>query len=309
MKIVVITVTHNGAKWINKHFDSLVNSSIPIKMIVVDNGSTDPTPNTIRKIYPSVNLIELGRNLGFAKANNIGLSKVIKENFDFVFLLNQDAWIEKDTIEKLLSVFKNNPDAGIVSPIHLNGNKSGLDNAFSNYLAYSNTPDYISDLYYGKLRQAYKTNFVNAAAWLISRKCIDKVGVFDTSLFCHYGEDDNYCKRVRYHNFGIYIASQAIICHDRQERSLDRPATFEKKNRNLSIKTYYSDPFLDDSLIDHQIDKLNRNYRRKVIKYILSANFGKLADFNSHYQTEINLFTTIKNSRDSYKFDGLKWID
>ena len=59
--------------------------------------------------------------MGFGEANNIGIKSSIKQGADYVFLLNQDAWIEKDTIKILLSVITKNENIGIASPIHLNG--------------------------------------------------------------------------------------------------------------------------------------------------------------------------------------------
>ena len=54
---------------------------------------------------------------------------------------------------------------------------------------------FMSDSYTQQLENYYEVDFVNAAAWLLSRECIDKVGLFD-SLFFHYGEDVNYCQRL-----------------------------------------------------------------------------------------------------------------
>lgn len=307
--ILCIVVTYNASKWISKCFGSLVNSTIPIKVVVMDNGSMDETPSIIRKNYPSVEVIETGINLGFTKANNLGFKRFIEDQFKYVFLLNQDAWIEKDTLNKLLEVFEKNPDAGIVSPIHLNGNSTGLDKGFALYLTPDNTPKFISDLYIGSLKSSYRTNFVNAAAWLINRKCIQKVGVFDSSLFCHYGEDDNYCQRVRYHNFGIYISTEATICHDREDRPKKRPQVFDKMNQDLIKKTQYSNPFLPDSIITDKLINLKRLQKRKVIKYSLSLNFKKLMDFKNYYNEELNFFKLIQESRESYLNDGLKWLN
>ena len=180
MKISSIIVTFNASRWIDKCFGSLLNSSVPLHIIVIDNGSTDGTPDILRNNYPLTEIIETGQNLGFSKVNNIGLKIILSKNFDFVFLLNQDAWIEKNTIRKLLDIFINYPDVGIVSPMHLNGTCTGFDYLFSGYLSPKNSPEIIYDLYLNRLKECYKTNFVNAAAWLISTKCIEKVGVFDT---------------------------------------------------------------------------------------------------------------------------------
>ncbi len=307
--ILVIIVTYNGIKWIERSFGQLIDSSISINTVAIDNGSSDGTVQTLKTKYQSVEVIELHKNIGFAQSNNIGLLKAIDENYDYIFLLNQDAWIEKNTLIELLKVFNNKPDAGIVSPIHLNGNKSGLDYAFSDYLSNKNTPGFISDLYCGKLSQAYRTEFVNAAAWLISKKCIEKVGLFDTSLFVHYGEDDNYCQRVKYHDFGIYITPNATICHDREGRTKERPEDFKKINQDLTKKIQYSNPFLQEEVIDDYIKKMKKKYRYKLFSSILRLDFNRLNQISNNYRTEKDLFIRIKLSREAYKTDVMRFAN
>ncbi len=60
------------------------------------------------------------------------------------------------------------------------------------------------------------TEFVNAAIWLLSKNCIETVGGFNPCYF-HYGEDDNYLERVKYHNLKIGILTTAFAVHDREE--------------------------------------------------------------------------------------------
>src|ERR1700761_24513 len=131
MNIAVIIVTYNGAKWIEKCITSLLNSSFKVKIIVVDNGSTDETLNLLEK-YTEIYLLKATKNLGFAKANNEGITIGLQQNVEYIFLLNQDAWVERDTIEKLLNVAEANKEYGIISPIHLNGSYTALDLKFAN---------------------------------------------------------------------------------------------------------------------------------------------------------------------------------
>lgn len=215
MLIYSIVVTYNASKWLDKCFGSLVNSTVSTRILVIDNKSTDGTPDQIRSKFPSVEIIETGQNLGFGKANNIGLRRALDENADYVFLLNQDAWVEADTIEKLVSAQK--PDYAILSPVHLNGQGDALDFGFATYLVNSLTPNLISDIYLNRVRPLYEIKYANAAAWLLNMKCVEIVGGFDPSFFM-YGEDDNYMLRVKYYGFKIGICLSAKIYHDRQFR-------------------------------------------------------------------------------------------
>lgn len=204
-KVTVIIVTYNGAFWIEKCLFSLEKSNYPIGIIIVDNLSTDETVLIVKK-FTNVTLIQNIENSGFGAANNIGIKLALENQSDYVFLLNQDTWIFENTISNLLETANKNPQIGILSPLHFAGNEIELDGKFSVYYDKKTINENSENINF--------VPFVNAAAWLISRECLKKVGFFD-SLFSHYGEDNDYCRRVLYHNFKIGIAKNAKICHDR----------------------------------------------------------------------------------------------
>ncbi|MBO6238114.1 MAG: glycosyltransferase family 2 protein, partial [Bacteroidales bacterium] len=97
--ILVVIVTFNARKWVRKCLKSLEKSTLPADVLVVDNGSADGTLERIRAEFPGTRIIETGENLGFGAANNIGLRIALDEGYQFAYLLNQDAWLEKDTLE------------------------------------------------------------------------------------------------------------------------------------------------------------------------------------------------------------------
>ncbi|MBR4454458.1 MAG: glycosyltransferase family 2 protein [Bacteroidales bacterium] len=298
MKIFSIIVAYNGMQWYERCLGSLRDSGMPIETIVVDNASIDETVTYIKEHFPNVILIESKKNLGFAKANNIGIKRALDSGADYIFLLNQDAWVEKDTLSKLVQTFNENENVGIVSPIHLNGTYTGLDWGFLHCVS----DDLISDLYVHKLKKFYQVNFVNAAAWLVSAESIKKVGGFDTLLFQHYGEDDNYCQRVIYHGFKILLNTQCTICHDRQERC--------RENENTYRQQYFSQEYkvLKVRLgnINHveDMDKRIRMYYLYMLKSILCLNIKKLC----RQKKEIQLLKQIKQSRQINKTTGAHWL-
>jgi len=268
MLIYSIVVTCNGIKWLDKCLGNLVNSTVSTKILVIDNKSTDGTPDKIRSKYPSIEVIETGQNLGFGKANNIGLARALNENADYVFLLNQDAWIEADTIEKLISA--QSSEYAILSPVHLNGIGDALDSNFANYLLNSLTPAIISDIYLNRVKDIYEMQYVNAAAWLLNMKCVEIVGGFDPSFFM-YGEDSNYILRVKYYGFKIGICPSAKIYHDRQFRdNKQRDGLYAKKK---AIIIYFKD--LNKSLIGKSIRFLI-SQSKTTIKDLLHLRFKNI---------------------------------
>lgn len=210
-------------QWAKRCFDSLKASSIANDVFVVDNGSSDGTQDYIKNNYPTVIFKQSETNLGFGKANNIGLQYALDNHYDYVYLLNQDAWIMPDTFEKLVKVQRENPVFGILSPIQLQGNEKNFDKNFRNLALYRPLNDVfpIDDLYFDDLKDVYEVNFVMAAHWFISIDCLKKVGGFSPT-FRHYGEDDNYIQRAKYYNFKIGVVPNANAIHDRADRVISK---------------------------------------------------------------------------------------
>jgi len=228
MKVTVIVVTYNGSKWVEECFGSLVNSSINLDIISIDNNSKDNTVKLIREKYPKVKVIETGLNLGFGKANNIGFKIAMENNSDYIYLLNQDAWIEKNTIENLINIQLSNSSFGVLSPMQMNSQKIKIDKDLSILCGEKYCPGFISDLYNKNVKEVYQISSIMAAHWLISKECALTIGGF-APIFKHYGEDDNYLHRAKYHGFHIGIAPNLKVVHDREDRKI----TFQAKINGL----------------------------------------------------------------------------
>lgn len=269
-RIFVIIVTYNGMKWLAE----CLNSCMDYPIVIVDNGSDDDTVAYIKNNYPQTHLLAQEKNLGFGQANNLGISHALTQGADYVFLLNQDAYLQEGCLETLLEVQKGNPQYGILSPIHLNGKGNRLDQNFSNYVSYKNNPDFYSDFVLKKPLQAiYGVPFVNAAGWLLSRDILETVGGFDP-IFFHYGEDDNYCQRARYHDFKIGVVPNAFLFHDREDREKVSPNPVDYFiNRERGLKDKYANINVDNV---GELEKLLRKRKRALVKLFLRLRFSKL---------------------------------
>src|ERR1700761_2938914 len=181
--ICVIIVTYNGMKWIEKCLHNVLLSDVNPNVIIVDNGSTDGTIEFIENKYPGMEMIKSDTNLGFGQANNVGIIKAYKAQADYVFLLNQDGYVEKDTIRKLIEFNQSHPEYGVLSPQQMNGSGTALDKKFESIAL---SKKCIIDSFEESGATVNNVYFVMAAFWLISIECLRKVGVFDP-IFFHYG--------------------------------------------------------------------------------------------------------------------------
>lgn len=217
-RLLVIIVTYNGLKWIERCLKSIYESTVVPNVIIIDNGSVDGTKEFITNNFKKVILVQSEINLGFGKANNIGLEYAIKNDYSYVYLLNQDAWVSSNTFEKLIKTHENNPRFGVLSPIQVEANLRKIDRNFARYVcSWDSNEDFLSDCYMNSLHDVYEVPFVMAAHWLISSACLKKTGLFSPS-FPHYGEDNNYAQRVIFHGFKIGIVPSVTGVHDRESR-------------------------------------------------------------------------------------------
>lgn len=295
MKVYIVIVTYNGMQWLPKCLASIPDQ---YSVVVIDNNSTDNTVHYIEQNFPQIKLFKEKKNLGFGQANNKGISYALKQGAEFVYLLNQDAYLEKNTISKLIEIYKKDKSFGILSPFHYKRSFTGLDNNFLMYLVrYKKHANYIFDANESKIKEIYEIPFVNAAGWLLPKQTLEIVGGFDP-MFFHYGEDRNYCQRVLFHKLKIGIVPNAKMIHDRENR--------EKKQVQKYSKYYYQE-YLKYAKIDWGDINLNNfevkfanklSYiRSKQRKFILKLNLGGFKDSHQKYKLLKKIYPQLQKSR------------
>lgn len=259
-RVLTIIVTYNFEPWLDKCIQSLLSSTYPNDVLILDNNSQDTTVQSIKQRYPSIRMIANSSNLGFGRANNVGLNIALEEGYDFAFLVNQDAWIASDCLEKLIAGCQD--EFGIISPMHLDGTERKLDTGFADYIKNATEKDN-----YGVVP------FINAAFWLLPTHVLKTIGGF-SPIFFHYGEDKDYANRIRYHQLKTAFIKDAFAYHDRQNRPFKREAYYKGEfvyhlteycNINYSCMTAFGNSF-GASL-------------KKAITAVLKRNFNDGGDY------------------------------
>lgn len=301
-KVFVIVVTFKGMQWYDRCFTSLRESTIPVQTIVVDNASNDGTVEYIREHYPEIHLIESKENLGFGKGNNLALHYAYEHGCDFVFLMNQDTWLDgADVIEKLVALSQRYPEYGIISPMHISPDRQSL-NMMLEHGSVVCTNRILSDLYCGTVKEIYQTNYVNAAAWLLPRKTLSVLGGFDPLIF-HYGEDDDYLNRARYHGIKVGISLDLRIVHDHKS------GEYQAWSNELAKRADADDleVFLDlNTPFDYHV--LRRCWLRRYLKNVIKGKAAskKIAAYKLKYLRRMR--GSIENSRKTNKIKQPNWI-
>jgi GT2 family glycosyltransferase len=246
-RLAIIIVTFNSADEIDACLRSLVGHTdpFPTTITVVDNGSTDGTAAHVRERWPSVQVIESGGNLGFAKANNIGIRATTS---DYVLLMNPDTEAPPGAIQTLVRGLASHPDAAVAGARLLNERGFPELSWGMPITPWNEVKQMLfSRLYHRKVRrfvrkmdklsrQARQVPWVSGACMVIRRVDLDAVGLLDERYFM-YNEDVDLClEMAKRGRITLYIAGAEVLHH--RGRSAPKNPELERR-RQLSHVAYY----------------------------------------------------------------------
>jgi GT2 family glycosyltransferase len=223
--VSIVIVTWNGKKYALECLDSIraLDESLEIEVIVVDNASTDGTPDAIRKEYPEVKLLQNEKNLGFAKANNIGLAAATGE---FLCLVNSDVVVPSGCLRKMVDLMREHPDIGLLGPKMLSPD-GGVGQSVNriptvwNYFCFALGLHFLmpnSRLFGGYIMAGYpysKTEDVEVLTgwfWMVPRNALENVGGLDERFFM-YGEDLDWSYRFLKAGWRVVFFAEAEALH------------------------------------------------------------------------------------------------
>ena len=232
--VAVVVVTYHSVDDVRRLLLSLPSSApgLSLRVIVVDNASADGTVEAIRE-FPDVTCVEVGANLGYAGAINIG--RAYAAPCSAVLILNPDLTIEPGSVRRLFEAMSD-PGTGAVVPLMLDQHgclyrsvrrdpsilRALGDALFGNHLP--GRPGWLSEIVrqenrYGERRSV---DWATGAAVLVSAACDDQVGPWDERFFL-YSEETDYLARVRAAGWRVDFVPDARVCH-RERGSGHAPA-------------------------------------------------------------------------------------
>ncbi|MBL4605960.1 MAG: glycosyltransferase family 2 protein [Flavobacteriaceae bacterium] len=214
-ELSIIIVNYNGKHYLKDCIDSIILhcSSVSYEIIIIDNNSSDGSQEYLQTTYPEITLISKTENVGFGKANNIGIQHSSGEN---ILLLNNDT-ILLQNISPIIEIVKRE-DVGAVGVKMLNGKKEftpsyGKFPTPLSLLKLSNLNETRSDFVTGDFKEKeYKVDWISGAFMMMKRQDWDFVGGFDEDFFM-YVEDVDLCKRLKNHKKQIIFYSKYSYIH------------------------------------------------------------------------------------------------
>ena len=217
--LAVIVLSWNGAALTRDTLRSLATCRMPqawrLRVLVVDNASSDGSPQLVRDEFPGVELLALAENRRFAGGNNAGLERALAAGADAIMLLNNDVVADPGMIEKLLAALAEDPSAGAAAPliyfapptdrIWYAGGRCRPWLAHSSHRA-------IRERDHGQFRSIEETGYLTGCCLLATTEAWRKVGLLDERYFI-YAEDADWCLRARAAGYKLLFVPTARLWH------------------------------------------------------------------------------------------------
>ena len=197
MKTAVAILNWNGFSLLNKFLPSVIkNTPNNVDIYIIDNGSTDNSVNFIKTNFPSVKIINLDDNYGFAKGYNLGIKKI---NADIICLLNNDVEVTSNWIDPIIKLFKSEKNTAIIQPKLLDYNNrkmfdyAGAAGGFLDKFGYPYCRGRIYDNIEsddGQYDDISKIFWACGACFFIRKEIFELVNGFDENYWAHMEEID-----------------------------------------------------------------------------------------------------------------------
>ncbi len=199
-KLTIVIVSFNSAKIIFSCLEKIEFSKY--RVILVDNASSDKTIEIVEKHFPKVEIIKSSKNIGYGRANNIGLRATKTE---YALVLNPDAFITEKDIEKVIGFLNENQEIALCGPILLNS-ISDQKNEIAKQIkiAKNNTIQ--------EFQNHLSVSYLIGAILFMRMSIFQKIGFFDENIFLYY-EDDEISHRVVKNGYKAAVFLDALGFH------------------------------------------------------------------------------------------------
>jgi len=212
--VYIVTLNWNRCADTLELLESCARQAYPsCRMLVVDNASTDGSPETIAARFPAAEQVRNARNLGFAGGMNAGMRAALARGAEYVFVVNNDTTLAPDCIAQLVSAAQS-LDADIAAPAiyyaqpaerlwSLGGRRRRLTLEIRQCR---------QDAELIRREEPFAVDFVTGCGMLVHRRCLERVGLFDEHFFMYY-EDADFCLRAQGAGARMYVVPRARMWH------------------------------------------------------------------------------------------------
>jgi N-acetylglucosaminyl-diphospho-decaprenol L-rhamnosyltransferase len=247
-RLTIVVVTYNSAADIGACLDAVPAAAATTthQIVVVDNASADGTAALVRSRWPQARVIDAGGNLGFSRANNLGIRATSGE---LVLLLNADTVPGAGSIDRLVEVLDAQPDVAVAGPrlvdaagraeLSFGAMIGPLAELRQKLLTRGHAHDWpiVAARVERASRQAAFPDWVSGACLLIRRADLERAGLLDERYFL-YTEDVDLCAAVRVRGRLVRFSPEAEVVHARGASRASSPGPAEQAYRRSQLAFY-----------------------------------------------------------------------
>jgi GT2 family glycosyltransferase len=207
--VYIVVLNYNGERWLEACLRSLLATRYDnLKILVVDNASTDGSVELVKSLFPLVEIIINPSNYGFSEGNNVGIRQALSEKADYVVLLNTDTRVQPDWLINLLKVGESEPSIGILGPVQL-----CYENSDFNSWTKAALSQHLDELDEG-VKEWIAVDWVEGSSFAVKREVFDEIGLLDPIYFAFFEEID-FCRRAICQGYRIALVPRSRIHHHR----------------------------------------------------------------------------------------------
>ncbi|WP_165786934.1 glycosyltransferase family 2 protein [Aliarcobacter cryaerophilus] len=307
----IVICNFNKVDYLKGCLETLYKSNfenLTYDVIVVDNASTDGSPDFVKENYPQIILLENETNIGGSGGFDRGIRYATQKEYNYVALLDNDILLEKNTILNLYQYIKTNSKVGVVgSKICTMDNKDILQE-LGGFIDFEDRFSFYNPLKYHKddnsLPETVVCDYVPACCMITTKEVLKKVGSFNTNHFI-YWDDMDWCTRVRKTGYEIHAINSSRVFHKMglSNHTNTFSTYYLERNRIMFFLKYIEDDKFDNfscSICDWFLrmsffSNLKGNYATPksflcAIDDLLIGNLGKQDDSIFIKEPEINIF-------------------
>jgi GT2 family glycosyltransferase len=215
MKVGIVVLSWNSREFIGACLAGLRRHEPSSPVYVVDNGSTDGSPDMVARAHPEMTVIPLPANLGFAGGSNVGVARALADGCDAVALLNNDTVIDEPFIDSCARLLDEHRQIGIVGPVIVEAEnpavvqcRGGRIGLWTLDFAYQGAGETF------ERADRYDTvDYVLGAAMIVRREVLEATGGLDAEFFPAYVEEADLCFRARRLGYRSVVYHGARVRH------------------------------------------------------------------------------------------------
>jgi GT2 family glycosyltransferase len=215
-KVFVITLNWNGKKWLEDCLASVLAMDYPnFEVVMVDNGSTDESVAFVRQKFPSVHVVENGKNLGYARGFNAGLEYAAKRGTEYFMIMNNDTVIDRAALSALVETAHAFRKAGFVTgKIYFYDRPETFQSVGKKEDPIVWGGDHIGwgEKDVGQYETSEERVFLDDVMTLVDRRLYDEVGGYDPQFFLQ-AEEFDWQARAKQKGWKFYYTPKAKLWH------------------------------------------------------------------------------------------------